>query len=73
MPAGALAAGSTSTSSQITPTAPARLTTTAATTTRSAAQRGTLPDTGYELLPETVLGLTLVGVGVGLRVRRART
>jgi hypothetical protein len=36
-------------------------------------QRGSLPNTGYDLLPETVLGLTLVGAGVGLRLRRARS
>ena len=78
MPAGSLAAGSTTTtSSQITPTAPSRLTTTTATTpataTSSTAQGGTLPNTGYDLLPETVLGLTLVGAGVALRLRRARS
>lgn len=80
-PAGALAAGSTSTSSQITPTAPSRLTTTATTTTENTTtaatgttpQRGTLPNTGYDLLPETLLGVLLVGAGVGLRLRRSRT
>jgi hypothetical protein len=73
MPAGALAAGSTTTtSSQITPTAPSRLTTTSATAT-STTSRGTLPNTGYDLFPETVLGLALVGAGVGLRLRRARS
>jgi hypothetical protein len=72
MPAGALATGSTTTtSSQITPTAPSRLTTTPATTTSTTSQ-GALPNTGYNLLPETVLGLTLVGAGIGLRLRRAR-
>ena len=69
MPFGALAAGSTTTtSSQITPTAPSRLT-----TTTTAAPAGSLPNTGYDLLPETLLGLTLVGAGVGLRLRRARS
>ena len=77
MPVGALAAGSTTTtSSQITPTAPSRLTTTSVTTpataTSTTRQGGTLPNTGYDLLPETLLGLTLVGAGVGLRLRRAR-
>jgi hypothetical protein len=79
MPVGAVAAGSTtSTSSQITPTAPSRLTTTSATPTTtsatptSTAPRGSLPNTGYDLLPETLLGLTLLGAGVGLRLRRAR-
>ena len=72
MPVGALATGSTTTTtSPITPSAPARLTTTSATATSQ--QRGSLPNTGYDLLPETVLGLTLVGAGVGLRLRRART
>ena len=70
MPTGALAAGSTTTPSQITPTAPSRLTTT---TTSATPQRGSLPNTGYDLLPETVLGLTLVGAGLGLRLRRTRT
>jgi hypothetical protein len=74
MPAGVLAAGSTTTtSSQITPTAPSRLTTTSATATSTTSQSGTLPNTGYDLLPETILGLTLVGAGVGLRLRRARS
>lgn len=80
MPAGALAAGSTTTtSSQITPSAPSRLTTTtppattAPSATTTAAPRGPLPNTGYDLLPETLLGLTLVGAGVGLRLRRARS
>lgn len=81
LPAGAVAAGSTTTtSSQITPTAPSRLTTTAAAVTTTttppatttSAQRGPLPNTGYDLLPETLLGICLVGAGVGLRVRRAR-
>lgn len=76
-PAGALAAGSTTTSSQITPTAPSRLTTTtpAATATSggTATPAGTLPNTGYDLLPETVAGIALVGAGVGLRLRRSRT
>lgn len=72
MPVGAVAAGSTtSTTSQITPTAPSRLTPTSASAT-GAAPRGSLPNTGYDLLPETVLGLTLVGAGIGLRLRRAR-
>jgi hypothetical protein len=72
-PAWALAAGSTTTtSSQITPTAPSRLTTTSATATSTTTQAGTLPNTGYDLLPETILGLTLVGAGIGLRLRRAR-
>jgi hypothetical protein len=73
MPTGALAAGSTpTTSSQITPTAPSRLT---ATTPGHGARtpRGPLPNTGYDLLPETLLGLTLVGAGAGLRLRRARS
>lgn len=74
MPAGAPAAGSTTnTSSQITPTAPSRLTTSTATSTSRTPERGTLPNTGYDLLPETVLGLTLVGAGVVLRVRRTRS
>lgn len=76
MPAGALASGSTTTtSSQITPTAPARLTTSATTTSTATttAPGGALPNTGYDLLPETLLGLTLVGAGVGLRLRRARS
>ena len=69
MPVGALAAGSTTTtSSQITPTAPSRLT-----TTTTAAPSGSLPNTGSDLLPETLLGLTLVGAGVGLRLRRAHS
>ncbi len=73
MPAGAVAAGSTTTtSSQITPTAPSRLTTTTATATGTTTPRGSLPNTGYDLLPETVLGLVLVGAGVGLRLHRAR-
>lgn len=73
MPAGVLAAGSTTTtSSQITPTAPSRLTTTSPAATSTTSQRGTLPNTGYDLLPETLLGLVLVGTGVGLRLRRAR-
>lgn len=73
MPAGVLAAGSTTTtSSQITPTAPSRLTTTSPAATGTTSQRGTLPNTGYDLLPETLLGLALVGTGVGLRLRRAR-
>ena len=72
MPVGAVAAGSTTTTtSPITPSAPSRLTTTSPTATSQ--QRGSLPNTGYDLLPETVLGLTLVGAGVGLRLRRART
>ena len=73
MPVGAIAAGSTTTtSSQITPTAPSRLTTTMPAATTTAEPRGSLPNTGYDLLPETLLGLTLVGAGVGLRLRRAR-
>ncbi|MGH2863462.1 MAG: hypothetical protein ACRDLT_18450 [Solirubrobacteraceae bacterium] len=73
MPVGAVAAGSTTTtSSQITPSAPSRLTTTSATVTTTP-QRGSLPNTGYDLLPETVLGLVLVGAGVGLRLRRVRS
>jgi LPXTG-motif cell wall-anchored protein len=68
-----MAAGSTTTtSSQITPTAPSRLTTTGDATTTTP-QHGPLPNTGYDLLPETVLGLALVGAGVVLRVRRTRT
>ena len=74
MPAGVLADGSTTTtSSQITPTAPSRLTTTSATATSTASPSGSLPNTGYDLLPETLLGLTLVGAGVALRLRRARS
>lgn len=74
MPVGALAAGSTSTtSSQITPSAPSRLTTTTPAGSTTAAPRAPLPNTGYDLLPETLLGLTLVGAGVGLRLRRARS
>lgn len=71
MPVGAVAAGSTTTTSPITPSPPSRLTTTSPTVTSQ--QRGSLPNTGYDLLPETVLGLTLVGAGVGLRLRRARS
>jgi len=77
-PAGALAAGSTTTtSSQITPTAPARLTTpsatpTTVTSTSTDNRSATLPNTGYDLLPETLIGVALVGVGVGLRFRRSR-
>jgi LPXTG-motif cell wall-anchored protein len=32
----------------------------------------TLPNTGYDLLPETLIGFALVGVGVGLKLRRSR-
>jgi hypothetical protein len=82
-PAGALAGGSTTTtSSQITPTAPSRLTTTSTTpttpTTVTSSPTGTtghgatLPNTGYDLLPETLIGFALVGVGVGLKLRRSR-
>jgi hypothetical protein len=35
-------------------------------------QVGSLPDTGLNLLPETVLGIALVGAGVGLRLHRSR-
>jgi LPXTG-motif cell wall-anchored protein len=63
LPGQALAAGSPS--SQITSTAPARLT---QTRTTSAA----LPNTGLNLMPETVVGLALLGAGVGLRARRSR-
>lgn len=73
MPAGVLAAGSTTTtSSQITPTAPSRLTTTSATATSTTSHNGTLPNTGYDLIPEALVGLTLVGAGIGLRLRRTR-
>jgi hypothetical protein len=73
MPAGAVAAGSTTTTaSQITPTAPSRLTSTTP-APAAAGPHGTLPNTGYDLLPETLLGLTLLGAGVGLRLRRARS
>ena len=67
-PAQALASGPGS--SQITPTAPSRLTTT--TTTPTSTTAGSLPDTGLNLMPETVAGLALLGVGVGLRTRRFR-
>jgi hypothetical protein len=66
-----MAAGTTS-SSQISPTAPSRLSTKPATDSATTAHAGTLPNTGYDLLPETALGLALVATGVGLRVRRAR-
>jgi hypothetical protein len=80
VPAGALASGSTTTtSSQITPTAPSRLTTSSPTvTTVSSDSTGTtghattLPNTGYDLFPETLIGFVLVGVGVGLKLRRSR-
>ena len=86
-PAGALASGTTTTtSSQITPTAPPRLTTTTATLTTTSAtittpaststgtitHAATLPNTGYDLLPETLLGFALIGVGVGVKLRRSR-
>jgi hypothetical protein len=64
IPAGASAASTTS--SQITPTAPARLTTTTATSSAP------LPNTGLNLLPETVAGIILVFTGVGMRLRRSR-
>jgi LPXTG-motif cell wall-anchored protein len=60
-PTQALAAGTST--SQITPTAPSRL-------DQSSQQRGQLPMTGANLLPETLIGVTLVGAGVGLRARR---
>ena len=83
LPAGALASGSTTTSSQITTTPPPRLTTTAPTITTAAptvtapssgttTRATTLPNTGYDLLPETLIGFALVGVGVGLKMRRTR-
>lgn len=65
VPAWALGAGSASTTSQITPTAPARLTSTPPKT-------GQLPDTGYDLLPETALGLLLLGAGLAVRLRHSR-
>lgn len=84
MPAGAMAGGSTTasqgsttTSSQITTTPPPRLTTTAATVTTSSGGAttgtGTLPNTGYDLLPETLIGFALVAVGIGLKLRRSGT
>jgi hypothetical protein len=79
MPSAALASGSTTTtSSQITPTAPSRLTTTSATVTTVTGSTGTtgptaaLPNTGYDLLPETLIGFALVGVGLGVKLRRSR-
>ncbi len=90
LPAGALAAADLSTQaqsptrSQITPTAPSRLTTTtssaAATTTAAsqsssdttATEAGTLPNTGFDLLPETLAGVVLLGTGLALRVRHSR-
>lgn len=62
--------GQTSTVSQITPTAPSRLSSTTTSTTGSSG--GTLPDTGLNLLPETLMGCALVLVGAGLRYRRSR-
>jgi LPXTG-motif cell wall-anchored protein len=59
-----LAAGSPS--SQLTPTAPSRLSTPKSTTS------GSLPNTGLNLLPETIAGVALLGAGVGLRARRSR-
>jgi hypothetical protein len=63
-PGQALAAGSPS--SQITPTAPSRL------STPKPAASGTLPNTGLNLLPETIAGAALLAAGVGLRARRVR-
>lgn len=59
-PAAAQAAGVAP--SQITAKAPSRLDTNR--------QTGNLPMTGANLLPETLIGVGLVGAGVGLRVRR---
>jgi hypothetical protein len=64
VPSQALAAGSPS--SQITPTPPSRLSPPKSTTP------GSLPDTGLNLLPETIAGVALLGAGVGLRARRSR-
>jgi len=72
VPVPALAAGAPS--SQITPTAPSGLTTptTATTPGVTTTTSGNLPNTGLNLLPETVAGLALVGAGIGLRARRSR-
>jgi hypothetical protein len=65
--------GQTSTVSQITPTAPSRLSSTTTTnTTTTGSPDGTLPDTGLDLLPETLMGCALVLIGAGLRYRRSR-
>jgi hypothetical protein len=83
MPAAALAGsttsttvfvgGKTSTVSQITPTAPARLSpTTTVMTSTTGSSNGTLPNTGLNLLPETLMGCALLLVGAGLRYRRSR-
>ncbi len=76
------------TTPQITPTAPSRLTTSTSSTTTTGAPAattttgtgtgtstvpsGNLPNTGLNLLPETVAGLLLLATGVGMRVRRSR-
>jgi hypothetical protein len=77
LPALALAAGhptaapavntgtSTSTTSQLTSTAPARLT-----NHPGHKSSATLPNTGLNLLPETIAGVLLLGAGIGLRARR---
>ncbi len=65
-------AGQVSTVSQITPTAPSRLSSITTTTSKTRSPDGTLPDTGLDLLPETLLGCALVLVGAGLRYRRSR-
>ncbi len=62
--------GQTSTVTQITPTAPSRLSSTTTSTTGPAG--GTLPDTGLNLLPLTLIGCALVLLGAGLRYRRSR-
>lgn len=74
-PAGALAAGhptaahqaTTRTTSQISKTAPSRL-------GHHPGHKHTspLPDTGLNLLPETVAGLLMLSAGVGLRAHRSR-
>lgn len=58
-PAPALAASSAT--SRLTAKPPSRLART---------QHGNLPMTGTDLLPETLVGLALLGAGVGLRARR---
>ncbi len=72
-PAWASAAGSTTAASQITPTPPSRLTTTSTTPVTVTQHPATLPNTGYDLVPETALGLVLIGTGMGVFVRRSRT
>jgi hypothetical protein len=64
--------GKTTTVSQITPTAPSRLSSTTSSTSTTGSSGGTLPNTGLDLFPETLLGFALVMLGVGLRYRRFR-